>query len=87
MIRRVHIAVLAVTALTLAGGQAPALAQEVEEENGFSLMEEGAKLFLEGILREVEPSLGDLQRAKGLLPRSCACQALAWGVGGTPSRA
>lgn len=31
------------------------------EESGSSLMERGAKLFLEGILKEVEPTVKDLQ--------------------------
>lgn len=31
------------------------------EESGSSLMERGAKLFLEGILKEAEPALEDLQ--------------------------
>ena len=32
-----------------------------EEERGFSLMEEGAKLFFEGLMTEVEPAIEDLQ--------------------------
>lgn len=32
-----------------------------EEEKGFSLMEEGAKLFFKGILQEMEPAMDDLQ--------------------------
>jgi hypothetical protein len=35
-------------------------AQEAEED-GFSLMEEGAKLFFEGIMREMEPALEELE--------------------------
>ncbi|MFY9465812.1 MAG: hypothetical protein WAP44_00485 [Lentibacter algarum] len=31
------------------------------EDSGSSLMERGAKLFLEGILKEVEPAVKDLQ--------------------------
>ena len=38
----------------------PAYAQE-DEEGGFSLMERGAQMFLEGIMREMEPTLNDLQ--------------------------
>lgn len=38
----------------------PAYAQD-EEEGGFSLMERGAQMFLEGIMREMEPTLNDLQ--------------------------
>lgn len=37
----------------------PAAAQDGDE--GLSLMERGAKLFLEGIMREMEPALDDLQ--------------------------
>ena len=39
----------------------PLHAQEAEEEDGFSLMEEGAKLFFRGIMEEMEPALDDLQ--------------------------
>ena len=39
----------------------PVLAEESAEDNGFSLMEEGAKLFFEGIMREMEPAIDDLQ--------------------------
>ncbi|MFD1510588.1 hypothetical protein [Lacimonas salitolerans] len=38
-----------------------AAAQE-EEGDGFSLMEEGAKLFLRGMMDEAEPALEQLQR-------------------------
>ena len=49
---------------------APALAQDTEAEpdapeNERSLMEEGARLFLEGILREMEPALRDLEGMAG----------------------
>ena len=33
----------------------------VAEEEGLSLMERGAQLFIEGILQEMEPTLDDLQ--------------------------
>ena len=39
----------------------PALAQDGPEEDGFSLMEEGAKLFFKGIIQEMEPALEDLR--------------------------
>ena len=39
----------------------PALAQDEAEDDGFSLMERGAQLFFEGIMREMEPSLDDLR--------------------------
>ncbi|WP_272009373.1 hypothetical protein [Roseovarius sp. ZX-A-9] len=38
---------------------APVHAQETEED-GFSLMEEGARLLFEGLSREMEPALRDL---------------------------
>lgn len=37
---------------------APALAQD---EDGFSLMDEGARLFLRGLMAEIEPTLDDLE--------------------------
>ncbi|WP_372615147.1 hypothetical protein [Aquicoccus sp.] len=40
----------------------PSAAEEQEDEKGFSLMEEGARLFLEGITREMEPALDDLRK-------------------------
>lgn len=45
-----------ILSLTLA---TPALAEE--EEGGFSLMERGAQMLMEGLLREMEPALDDLQ--------------------------
>lgn len=38
----------------------PLHAQETEDD-GLSLMERGAQLFMEGILREMEPALEDLE--------------------------
>ena len=38
----------------------PLQAQEVDGEDGLSLMEKGAQLFFEGIKREMEPALNDL---------------------------
>ena len=46
-----------VVALSLVS--APALAQE--QEDGFSLMEEGARLFLRGLMEEMEPALEGLE--------------------------
>ena len=46
------------TALTILALSLPAAAQETEEP---SLLERGAKLFLEGLLQEMEPALDDLQ--------------------------
>lgn len=39
----------------------PVLAQEAAPEEGFSLMEEGAKQFFRGMMAELEPALDDLQ--------------------------
>ncbi len=48
-------------ALILALTASPVLAQDAER--GLSLMERGAQLFLDGLLREVEPGLRDLEGA------------------------
>ena len=48
-------ATIAILALT----SAPAQAQD--EERGLSLMERGAQMFLDGIMREMEPAMKDLQ--------------------------
>lgn len=37
-------------------------AAQDDESDGFSLMEEGAKLFLRGMMDEAEPALKELQR-------------------------
>lgn len=37
--------------------------REAETEKGFSLMEEGAKLLLRGLMREMEPSIAELEGA------------------------
>ncbi|WGW02255.1 hypothetical protein [Tropicibacter oceani] len=46
---------LSLIAAPLAAQDAPA------EEDGFNLMEEGARLFLRGLMSEVEPALKDLE--------------------------
>ena len=47
---------------------APVAAQDADD-NGSSLMERGAQMFLEGLLREIEPTLDDLQgMAEGIEP-------------------
>ena len=51
--------VMTLTALLAA--TTPAMAQEEEPEQGRSLMEQGAELFLEGLKREMAPALEDLQ--------------------------
>lgn len=55
-----------VLALILAA--TPAFAQDASpvpeaEEDGFSLMEEGAKLVLRGLMSEMEPALDEMERA------------------------
>ncbi|MGH1355641.1 MAG: hypothetical protein ACRBBS_11250 [Thalassovita sp.] len=47
-----------VAALTLCA--APAFAEDTQD-NGLSLMEEGAKLFFQGIMQEMEPAMDDLK--------------------------
>ena len=54
------------TAILLAALAAPLAAQTPESpeggaDEGLSLMERGAQMFMEGILREMEPALDDLQ--------------------------
>lgn len=39
----------------------PTLAQQAQEEDGTSLMERGAQMLLEGLMREMDPALEDLQ--------------------------
>lgn len=51
--------VMTLTALLAA--TTPSMAQEEETEQGRSLMEQGAELFLEGLKREMAPALEDLQ--------------------------
>lgn len=46
----------------------PLLAQtlpepQVEEDEGFDLMQEGAKLLFRGLMREMEPALNDMGKA------------------------
>jgi hypothetical protein len=50
---------LLVIALALAPLSAPA---QDTAEDGFSLMEEGARMFLRGMMDEAEPALRDLRR-------------------------
>lgn len=49
----------AATSLMLGAG--PAVTQETPEENGRSLMQEGARLFWEGFQREMGPALETLR--------------------------
>ncbi|CUH64068.1 hypothetical protein TG4357_01048 [Thalassovita gelatinovora] len=59
-----HILITTMTAAFLAQ---PVLAEDpappaAGEDDGFSLMEEGAKLFFKGIMQQMEPALDDLQQ-------------------------
>ncbi|MEW9921454.1 hypothetical protein AB2B41_17735 [Marimonas sp. MJW-29] len=51
---------IAALALALSLAAPVARAQE-EDERGLSLMERGAQLFMEGILREMEPAIEEFQ--------------------------
>ncbi|MFN3209945.1 MAG: hypothetical protein ACE369_13270 [Roseovarius sp.] len=51
---------IAALSLTLAAAQ-PALSQEESEDEGVNLMERGAQMFMEGIMREMEPAMRDLE--------------------------
>jgi hypothetical protein len=55
-------------ALALCLAASPTFAQEVTpvppaKEDGFSLMEEGAKLVLRGLMSEMEPALDEMEKA------------------------
>ncbi|MCH2095594.1 MAG: hypothetical protein MK160_10825 [Rhodobacteraceae bacterium] len=52
-----HFALPVLLALVLG---TPAAAEDTDE-NGFSLMEEGARLFMQGIMREIEPALDEME--------------------------
>ena len=47
--------------LVLALLAAPAVAQDSDADTGLSLMERGAQLFMEGILKEMEPAIEEFQ--------------------------
>jgi hypothetical protein len=55
---------LATACLIVGLSAAPVIAQESEEE-GFSLMEEGARLILKGLMDEMEPALNELDQMTG----------------------
>ncbi|MEL7132975.1 MAG: hypothetical protein AAGK77_11245 [Pseudomonadota bacterium] len=48
-------------ALTFSVVATPTLAQDTEDEGGWSLMGRGAQLLMEGLMQEMEPALEDLQ--------------------------
>ncbi len=55
---------LLITTLALTLSSTPMIAQETEAPDtgdGFSLMEEGAKLLLRGLMHEMEPALDELE--------------------------
>ncbi|MDI3335229.1 AAA+ family ATPase [Defluviimonas aestuarii] len=55
---------IAITLTALMLSAAPLMAQEADDESvdeGFSLLEEGAKIIMRSMLDEVEPALKDLQ--------------------------
>lgn len=57
---KAHIAAL----LIAFSAPAPALAQEAApEDDGFDLMEEGAKLLLRGLMSEMEPAFNEMGKA------------------------
>lgn len=51
--------------ISAALGLAAAQPLQAEEESGTSLMERGARLFMEGIMKEVEPTVDELQGLLG----------------------
>ena len=57
---------LAIMAFVVGMSVIPAHAQEAEtpqDEDGFSLMEEGARLFMRGIMSEIEPALDEMRES------------------------
>ena len=63
IVRMKHLILAALIALPM-----PVLAQEEGEiEEGFSLMEEGAKLLFRGIMNDIEPAIDDFSSLAGEL--------------------
>jgi hypothetical protein len=56
---------LAMLPLLICLSAQPALAQDpdVTEDEGLSLMEEGARLFMRGIMSEMEPALDEMRKS------------------------
>lgn len=54
-------AIIALTAIPLAAEEALPMPDDTELDEGFSLMEEGAKLLLRGLMTEIEPKLDELK--------------------------
>ena len=64
-----HIRLIFALPLVVMLGAAPSMAQDSPEDDGRSLMQEGARLFWEGIRREMGPALDSLQdRAEEMEP-------------------
>jgi hypothetical protein len=55
--------VLCLAAVPALAQETPSPAPRAEEENGFSLMEEGAMLVLRGLMSEMEPALDEMGKA------------------------
>ena len=53
-----HYAIPAVLALALA---LPAQAEDTSKDEGFSLMEQGARLLFKGLVQEMEPALREME--------------------------
>ena len=47
--------------MTLAASVTMANAQDINEDSGLSLMERGAQMLMEGLMREMEPAMEGLQ--------------------------
>ncbi|MGR3271340.1 hypothetical protein DU478_04970 [Thalassococcus profundi] len=61
MTRAALILALALPLSPLAAQETPEPLPETEEEEGFDLIEEGAKMFFRGMMQEMEPALEELQ--------------------------
>lgn len=51
-----------ILSLTFAAALVAATAVAEEQQKGPSLVEQGAKLLLEGLIKEMEPAIGDLKK-------------------------
>ncbi|AZL58488.1 AAA+ family ATPase [Tabrizicola piscis] len=60
---KLALALCLVAAPAFAQDTAPTPAPPAEEDEGFSLMEEGAKLVLRGLLSEMEPAIDEMEKA------------------------
>ena len=62
LIRRLALPLTLLAAVPLPAQTLPG-APQVEEDKGFDLMEEGAKLLFRGLMREMEPTLNEMGKA------------------------